>query len=102
MRQVLVSIFDRKVGVFGAPHAFVNAEAAYRAVKAAARPGWLVSDFSEDYMVYRMGLFDEGSGELISEDPRPVFLCSVESLLGGHTRAAVVSSKETEVSGDAR
>lgn len=73
------SIFDAKSGAFSAPFFAFNAAVAQRNVAAGVREGdSLLSRFPEDYQLYHVGSFDDGTGVL--QAIPPVAVCNLVSL----------------------
>lgn len=75
----LYSVFDAKSGAFGLPFAAFNDAVAQRTIAAAMQSGDpLFAKFPADYQLYRLGAFDDSTGQLGAEAPTAV--CNLTSL----------------------
>lgn len=74
MKQIVYSVFDDKAGVYGTP-IFVNSQGiAVRSFSDAVKEsGSVFARHASDYKLYRIGEFDNVSGELIKLDA-PLFV----------------------------
>jgi len=79
MNVKLYSLYDAKAQLFGAPNLFQNDATAVRAMYSfAQQSGTTVHDYPDDFSVFCLGTFDDGSGHIASETPR--FLATIASL----------------------
>lgn len=75
MKVTIVSTYDEKAGAFSQPMFYPKKEAARRAFSdATADKQTMLSKHPSDYKLYKIGEFDELTGELIN-CPQPEYIC---------------------------
>lgn len=68
MKLVVCSVFDSKAGAFLPPFIASRVEVAQRHfIEALREPSNPMSKFPEDYILFRIGQFDNELGELVNE-----------------------------------
>lgn len=69
----IYAVLDRKAQAFGRPFTIQNDAMAIRAFAAAqSDPGSEISKYPEDFTLYSLGAFDDQTGEIIPNHPKPV------------------------------
>jgi len=77
------SIYDQKLQEFGQLAVSRNDEAMRRAVLDGVRgSNSMIEKYPSDYVLYRVGEFDQGTGFLCGFTTPPVLVCNIADLMG--------------------
>lgn len=69
----MYSIFDSRSGIYNSPFvAFSDGDASRAVIRQARNPESQIAQFPEDYVLYRIGSFDERTGLLTQVTPETV------------------------------
>lgn len=80
MSKLMLAVRDEKVNSFGTPFCTTTKGEGIRMVMDASNdPNTLLNRHPQDFSLYKVGTFDEISGEIIPEN-QPMFICRVDSL----------------------
>lgn len=77
MQQLIIAVRDRQLNAFMRPFTAQTAGQAIRSFRDEInRPDSELNRHPEDYELYRLGTFNEQTGEIKSEDPQQIALAS--------------------------
>lgn len=78
--MIVFSVYDRKMNTYARPMYVDHLVQVTRSLKGVCdTPGSLLAQYPEDYDLYRLGHWDERTGEFIPEE-KPVFILNCKEI----------------------